>query len=65
MKVRALRGVCVGVERHLVAGDIVDLEAPLAEYLANIGAVEPAPDAPPPSIPTPKPVAPAKPGKEK
>lgn len=40
MKVFALRGVCVGVERHLKAGDIVDLEAALVTYLVSIGAVE-------------------------
>ena len=40
MKVFALRGVCVGVDRHLKAGDIVDLEAALVTYLVSIGAVE-------------------------
>jgi hypothetical protein len=40
MKVFALRGVCVGVDRHLKAGDIVDLESALVTYLVSIGAVE-------------------------
>lgn len=53
MKVRALRGVCIGVEQHLAAGDEADLEAAQVQYLTSIGAVErvieapPAPAAPP------------------
>jgi hypothetical protein len=46
MKVRACRGVCIGVDRHLVAGDIVDLDTALVTYLRGIGAVEPVPDEP-------------------
>lgn len=40
MKVRAIRGVCTGPERHLAAGDVAELEPQLAKYLSNIGAVE-------------------------
>jgi len=40
MKVRALRGVCVGVDQHLKAGDIVDLDAASVVFLKSIGAVE-------------------------
>ncbi len=40
MKVKALRGVCIGVDRHLVAGDSADLEPALVTYLVGIGAVE-------------------------
>ncbi len=40
MKVRALRGVCIGVERHLAAGDTADLEAAQVQFLVSIGAVE-------------------------
>jgi hypothetical protein len=47
MKVKALRGVCIGVDRHLKAGDVVDLEPALVTYLTGIGAVERVPDEPP------------------
>lgn len=40
MHVRAIRGVCVGVADHMKAGDVRELDAPLAKYLINIGAVE-------------------------
>jgi hypothetical protein len=54
MKVKALRGVCIGVDRHLKADDVVDLEPALVTYLSGIGAVERVPDEPP------KPVEPLK-----
>ncbi len=57
MRVRALRGVCIGVGRHLVAGDTADLEAAQVTFLAGIGAVELLPDPP---IAERKPEAPAK-----
>lgn len=50
MKVRALRGVCIGVERHLKAGDTEDLEPALVTYLLGIGAVERVKDAPEPAV---------------
>lgn len=40
MRVKALRGVCIGIDRHLAVGDTEDLEAGLVTYLVNIGAVE-------------------------
>ena len=40
MQVRALRGVCIGVDRHLGAGDTADLEPALVTYLVGIRAVE-------------------------
>lgn len=40
MKVRALRGVCIGVERHLKPGDTADLDAAQVQFLVSIGAVE-------------------------
>jgi len=46
MKVRALRGVCIGVERHLMPSDTADLDAATVAYLIAIGAVENAPDDP-------------------
>lgn len=46
MKVCALRGVCIGVDRHLKAGDVEDLEAAQVKFLVSIGAVEEVPDAP-------------------
>jgi hypothetical protein len=58
MRVRALRGVCIGVDRHLKAGDTADLEAALVTYLRGIGAVEPAPEEPKPEP------MPEKPGKK-
>lgn len=57
MKVKALRGVCIGVNQHLKAGDTDDLEPALVTYLVGIGAVEvvkeKAPKAEPPK-PDPK-----------
>ncbi len=49
MKVRAKRGVCIGVDRHLKAGDIEDLEPALVTFLVGIGAVERHQDAPAPA----------------
>lgn len=47
MKYTALRGVCIGVDRHLMPGDDpVELDAGTASFLVNIGAVAPAPDQP-------------------
>jgi hypothetical protein len=46
MRVKALRGVCIGVDRHLKAGDIEDLEPALVTYLSGIGAVEAVKDEP-------------------
>jgi len=46
MKVRALRGVCIGVERHLVVGDIEDLDPATGKYLVSIKAVEEIKDEP-------------------
>jgi hypothetical protein len=46
MRVKALRGVCIGVDRHLKAGDIEDLEPALVTYLSGIGAVEAMKDEP-------------------
>ena len=48
MKVRALRGVCIGVGRHLSAGDSADLDAATVTFLAGIGAVELVKDEPTP-----------------
>ncbi len=47
MKVKALRGVCIGVGRHMGAGDVEDLEPALVTFLVGIGAVEHVPDEPP------------------
>lgn len=46
MRVKALRGVCIGVDRHLKAGDSADLDAAMVTFLKSIGAVEIAPDEP-------------------
>jgi hypothetical protein len=40
VKVRAIRGVCVGPERHLAAGATGDIDSATAQYLMAIGAVE-------------------------
>lgn len=48
MKVRALRGVCIGVERHMKPSDVEDLEPALGNYLISIGAAERVVDEPVP-----------------
>lgn len=40
MKVTALRGVCIGIDQHLKAGDIADLDPATGKYLVSIGAVK-------------------------
>jgi hypothetical protein len=65
MKVRALRGVCIGVDRHLKAGDTADLEHATTQFLKNIGAVEVVIDEPPAEPAPESNVKPAKAGKEK
>lgn len=53
MKVRALRGVCVGVARNLQAGDTDDLQdAALVQFLVSIGAVEVVTEPPAASPPS-------------
>jgi hypothetical protein len=72
MKVRALRGVCVGVDRHLVAGDTADLDPAQVAFLVGIGAVEVVPDEPakaeepeqPKAAPKPDPVSSVAPEKK-
>jgi len=49
MKVIALRGVCIGVERHLKPGDTADLDPATVNFLVSIGAVAPVPDEPAPT----------------
>ena len=46
MKIRARRGVCIGVDRHLKAGDLADLDAAQVTFLVGIGAVEVVPAEP-------------------
>lgn len=46
MKVRALRGVCIGVDRVLKAGDTADLDTGTVQFLVSISAVERVPDEP-------------------
>jgi hypothetical protein len=49
---RALRGVCIGPERHLAPGDPpVPLDKATAQFLTAIGAVEEVPDEPAPAKP--------------
>ena len=48
MKITALRGVCIGVDRHLQAGDHADLDPAMVTFLMGIGAVERTADAPAP-----------------
>jgi hypothetical protein len=42
-EVIALRGVCVGVDRHLVPGERAEVDAGTAAFLIGIGAVQKAP----------------------
>jgi hypothetical protein len=46
MKIRARRGVCIGVDRHLQPGDLADLDAAQVTFLEGIGAVEQVPEEP-------------------
>ena len=46
MKIKARRGVCIGVDRHLKAGDLADLDAAQVTFLVGIGAVEVVPAEP-------------------
>lgn len=48
MKHVARRGVCIGVDRHLKAGDPVpsDLDAAQVQFLVGIGAAEAVPEEP-------------------
>lgn len=65
MKVRALRGVCVGVGRHLGVGDPpIELDAATSQFLVSIKAVEEVKDAPVKDE-HPKESAPEKSGKSK
>lgn len=47
MKVKATRGICIGVNRHMKAGDIEDLDAATVQFLKSIQAVEEVVEAPP------------------
>jgi hypothetical protein len=38
--VRAIRGVCISVDRHIKPGDVADVDAATAQFLVGIGAVE-------------------------
>lgn len=65
MKVKALRGVCIGVDRHLKAGDTADLEPAMVQFLSSIGAVEAVKDEPEiKPEPEAKPAPAEKPGKK-
>lgn len=50
MSYRACRGVCIGVDRHLKAGDPVpsEVDAATLQFLRSIAAVESVPDEPAP-----------------
>lgn len=66
MKVKALRGVCIGIERHLAENETADLaDDSLLAFLIGIKAVEVIKDPPPAAEePAPEPT-PAKAGKSK
>lgn len=55
MKVRALRGVCIGVDRHLQPGDVSDVDASTSQFLVSIQAVEVVAEEPAKPAPTPQP----------
>jgi hypothetical protein len=61
MKVVALRGVCVGVDRHLKPGDTAEIDDAQFPFLSGIGAVAKAAE---PEPETPKTEAPVKAGKK-
>lgn len=52
MKVKGLRGVCVGVDDALKEGEERDLDPATADYLVNIGAAEVVVEEVPPPGPT-------------
>jgi hypothetical protein len=56
MKVKAKRGVCIGVNNHLKVGEEADLDPGTVQFLVSIGAVERVPD-PPPAAPDPEPAS--------
>ena len=65
MKIRALRGVCIGPARHLKPGDTEDLEPALVTFLVGIGAVERVADeVPPPQAQSTESAPDKKPGKK-
>lgn len=47
MRVKARRGVCVGVGRNLKAGEEADIDPGIVGFLVSIKAVEVIQDAPP------------------
>jgi hypothetical protein len=49
MKYRALRGVCIGPERHLKLGETADLDSATGQFLISIAAVEVVKEPPPPA----------------
>lgn len=55
MKVKILRGVCVGVEDNAREGDVRDLDDATAEWLKSIGAAEDLPPEQPAAEPEPAP----------
>lgn len=52
MKVVAIRGVCIGPDRHLRPGDVADVDESTSAFLIGIGAVQEAAE-PPPAPPEP------------
>ena len=64
MKVRAIRGVCIGVGRHLVPPETADLDTATGNYLISIKAVEEVKDEPVKSEPKTESVPEPKTGKK-
>jgi hypothetical protein len=60
MKIKALRGVCIGIERHLKPGEEADLPPQEVQFLVSIGAVELVKDEPA-RTPDPEPARPPAP----
>lgn len=62
-----MRGVCVGPGKHLLPGDVADIDDATFSFLRNIGAVEAAPEdsVTPADVPAqPVTTAPARAGKK-
>lgn len=53
MRIRALRGVCIGVNQNLKVGAEADLDPAQVQFLTSIGAVEVVPDPAPEPDPAP------------
>lgn len=55
VKIKALRGLCLGVDRHLLPGEAGEVDAATSKWLVHIKAVEIIEEAPAKEEPAPAP----------